>query len=102
MVGADQRVGEGEATRMNALDDRFDRRERELRVGRAALAQRCRTDGLERLSLQLSPERTLERGFSLTRDESGRIVRQPEQVRPGDLIATRVAGGTFKSRVEKS
>ncbi len=58
--------------------------------------------GLERLCLQLAPERTLERGFSLTRDAAGRIVRQPEQVRPGDLIATRVAGGDFSSRVEES
>ncbi len=58
--------------------------------------------GLERLRLQLSPERTLERGFSLTRDAFGRIIRKPEQVRSGDLIATRVAGGGFKSRVEES
>jgi exodeoxyribonuclease VII large subunit len=58
--------------------------------------------GTERLCLQLAPERTLERGFSVTRDAAGRIVRQPQQVRPGDLIATRVAGGDFRSRVEGS
>ena len=58
--------------------------------------------GLERLCLQLALERTLERGFSLTRDAAGRTVRQPDQVRPGDLVTTRVAGGDFKSRVEES
>ncbi len=60
----------------------------------------ARLQGLERLCVQLAPERTLERGFSLTRDVAGRIVRQPDQVRPGDLVTTRVAGGDFKSRVE--
>jgi exodeoxyribonuclease VII large subunit len=69
--------------------------------GRAREAT-ARLQGLERLCLQLAPERTLERGFSLTRDAAGRIVRHPEQVRPGDLIATRVAGGEFRSRVEES
>jgi exodeoxyribonuclease VII large subunit len=57
--------------------------------------------GIERLCLQLAPQRTLERGFSLTREASGRIVRQPAQVRPGDLVTTRVAGGDFRSRVEE-
>jgi exodeoxyribonuclease VII large subunit len=56
---------------------------------------------VERLCQQLAPERTLERGFSLTRDAAGRLVRQPAQVRPGDLVTTRVAGGDFKSRVEE-
>jgi exodeoxyribonuclease VII large subunit len=57
---------------------------------------------VERLCQQLAPERTLERGFSLTRDAAGRLVRQPAQVRPGDFVTTRVAGGDFKSRVEES
>jgi exodeoxyribonuclease VII large subunit len=56
--------------------------------------------GMERLCQQLAPERTLERGFSLTRDATGRAIRHPDQVRPGDIIATRVAGGELKSRVE--
>jgi len=73
------------------------------RLGRSVLREAAATlQGLERLCLQLAPERTLERGFSLTRDAAGRLVRQPEQVRPGDLIATRVAGGGFRSRVEES
>lgn len=58
--------------------------------------------GMERLCQQLAPERTLERGFSLTLNAEGRAVRHPEAVRPGDLVTTRVAGGDFKSRVEES
>lgn len=58
--------------------------------------------GLERLCQQLGPERTLERGFSITRDGSGKAVRHPGQVAPGDRLATRVAGGEIVSRVEES
>jgi exodeoxyribonuclease VII large subunit len=58
--------------------------------------------GIERLAQQLDPQRTLERGFSLTRDAAGILIRQPNQARPGDLVTTRVAGGDFKSRVEES
>lgn len=82
-------------------------KERVRRGERIAAAARGRVrevaatlNGMERLCQQLAPERTLERGFSLTRDASGRAVRHPDQVRPGDIIATRVAGGELKSRVE--
>lgn len=49
----------------------------------------------------LSPLRVLERGYSLTtRAETGAVVRRTSDVRPGDVIATRVADGTVRSRVE--
>jgi exodeoxyribonuclease VII large subunit len=67
-----------------------------LRESRATL------QGMERLTVQLAPERTLERGFSLTRDAAGAILRHPDQAAAGDLITTRVSGGTLESRVEKS
>ncbi|HYH47020.1 MAG TPA: exodeoxyribonuclease VII large subunit [Thermoanaerobaculia bacterium] len=60
----------------------------------------ARIDGLARLALQLAPERTLERGFSITRDGDGRLVRRPDQVAPGDRLTTRLAGGDLTSRVE--
>ncbi|MFL6264430.1 MAG: exodeoxyribonuclease VII large subunit [Thermoanaerobaculia bacterium] len=82
-------------------------RERRRTAERIAAASRGKVreasatlQGVERLCQQLAPERTLERGFSLTRDAAGRLVRQRSQVRPGDLVTTRVAGGDFKSRVE--
>jgi exodeoxyribonuclease VII large subunit len=61
----------------------------------------ARLDGLARLATQLAPERTLERGFTLTRDASGRHLRRPEQVAAGDRITTRFAQGELASRVEE-
>jgi exodeoxyribonuclease VII large subunit len=58
--------------------------------------------GMERLTVQIAPERTLERGFSLTRLASGTLVRSPDQAEPGTQLVTQVAGGSFKSRVEAS
>jgi exodeoxyribonuclease VII large subunit len=82
-------------------------RERRRLGERAAAAARghireslATLSGLERLCAQLAPERTLERGFSITRDPSGQILRNPGQVAPGDLLTTQTAGGSLKSRVE--
>jgi exodeoxyribonuclease VII large subunit len=69
--------------------------------GRVREAQ-ARLQGLERLCLQLAPERTLERGFSITRDSSGKAVRTPEQLKAGDLLTTELQGGTVQSRVEEA
>ena len=57
--------------------------------------------GLERLSHGLSPKRTLERGFSLTRTASGDILRHPEATAPGEVLITELAGGQVISRVEE-
>jgi exodeoxyribonuclease VII large subunit len=67
--------------------------------GRCREAQ-LQIDGLARLCHQLAPERTLERGYSLTLDTAGRLLRRPDQVAPGDLLTTRLAGGDLRSRVE--
>ncbi len=61
---------------------------------------RATLQGMERLCQQLDLERTLERGFSLTRGPQGDLLRHPDQVRAGDRITTRVSGGTLDSRVE--
>ncbi|MFL6292642.1 MAG: exodeoxyribonuclease VII large subunit [Thermoanaerobaculia bacterium] len=62
---------------------------------------RATVQGMERLCAQLSPERTLERGFSLTRGPGDVLLRDPSQVATGDLVTTRLAGGTLTSRVEE-
>jgi exodeoxyribonuclease VII large subunit len=62
---------------------------------------RATVQGMERLCVQLSPERTLERGFSLTRGPGGILLRDPAQVAAGDLVTTRLAGGSLTSRVEE-
>lgn len=49
----------------------------------------------------LSPLRVLQRGYTITRQrESGRIVRSPDDVRPGDEITTVLQRGQVTSRVK--
>jgi exodeoxyribonuclease VII large subunit len=67
-----------------------------LREARATL------QGLERLASQLDPQRTLERGFSITRDAGGRLLRHPRQVERGALLVSRLAGGVLRSLVQAS
>lgn len=56
--------------------------------------------GIERLAHDLAPERTLERGFSITRTAAGRALRSPAETAAGEIVRTRLAGGSFSSRVE--
>jgi exodeoxyribonuclease VII large subunit len=58
-------------------------------------------DALARLLLQLSPEKLLARGFSITRDSRGSIVRSRRQVTVGEKIATQLVDGVVTSRVEE-
>lgn len=57
-------------------------------------------DGLARVCSQLAPERTLERGFSITRTGAGVLLRHPGAVAAGESLLTRTAGGVVRSRVE--
>ena len=52
----------------------------------------------DRLRL-LSPYSVLERGYSLTTDAHGNVVRSASQLRPGDVIRTRFAEGEVESAV---
>jgi exodeoxyribonuclease VII large subunit len=60
----------------------------------------ARVEGWSRLASGLSPERTLARGFSITRRGDGVLVRTPLDAPPGARLVTRVAGGSVRSRVE--
>lgn len=60
----------------------------------------ARLEGWERLCRELAPRRTLERGYTITRDALGQLLRRPEQVDVGDRITTEWAGGRRTSRVE--
>lgn len=66
------------------------------------LELRTKLEGWERLCVQLAPQRTLERGFSITRDSEGRTLRDPGQVEPGARIFSRLARGNLVSRVEET
>jgi exodeoxyribonuclease VII large subunit len=49
----------------------------------------------------LSPELLLARGYSLTRDEQGRILRNADEVQAGQIIYTQLAKGELASVVTK-
>jgi exonuclease VII large subunit len=47
----------------------------------------------------LGPDATLRRGYSITTDESGKLIRSVATVRPKMKIRTRVSDGEFGSDV---
>ncbi len=50
----------------------------------------------------LSPLSVLARGYSLTQNSAGQVIRSKIHVSPGELITTRLADGTITSRVEQT
>lgn len=61
----------------------------------------ARLEGLERLARELAPQRTLARGYSITRRDDGGLITGPGAVTAGQRITTTTAGGVFASRVEE-
>jgi len=49
----------------------------------------------------LSPEATLRRGFSITRDAAGKVVTTTTALKAGDLVRTTLADGEVESEVKK-
>jgi len=79
------------------LDDISLRILHEMRIRR----QSCVKD-IGRLDTQLrvlNPLAVLGRGYSITSDKTGRVVRSARSVRRGQRLLTRVAKGTFESEV---
>ena len=64
---------------------------------------REKTTQLQKLAMGLdivSPLATLQRGYSITRDERGAILRSIEGLEPGDSISSRVADGEIHALVQ--
>jgi exodeoxyribonuclease VII large subunit len=59
-----------------------------------------RLGACRRHARSLSPQRVVERGFAVVRRQDGTVVRDPAQVRPGELVDLTVARGTVTARVE--
>ena len=76
------------------------------RVGGASQRLRAepavRFDALVRTLAHLDPRAVLERGYSIVRDETGRIVRRSGEVASGDLVDITFAEGSASARVEES
>jgi len=50
----------------------------------------------------LSPLKVLERGYSITFDAEGRILRGVETLAEGDTVVSRILGGKIRSRIEET
>jgi exodeoxyribonuclease VII large subunit len=70
------------------------------RAPRAVAVATRRLDGVEAQVRALDPARTLARGWSITRDAQGRVVRSASDVQPGDRLTTTVAAGRVHSTVD--
>jgi exodeoxyribonuclease VII large subunit len=64
---------------------------------------RCaaRVERLQASLAGLDPNAVLGRGYSITRDAAGALVRDAAQVQDGDSLTTTLARGTLQSRVVK-
>jgi exodeoxyribonuclease VII large subunit len=60
---------------------------------------RKRFERTEKILAVLGPDATLRRGYSLTMDATGNLVRSVTQVKRGDQIHTRVTDGSIESNV---
>ncbi|HUY95178.1 MAG TPA: exodeoxyribonuclease VII large subunit [Terracidiphilus sp.] len=62
--------------------------------------RRARLQALDARLHSLSPLAVLDRGYALVLDANGALIRSAAQVNRGDHLTTRLADGTFTSRVE--
>lgn len=83
--------------RLDTLEQRITQNQQH-RLGR--MEDRLRA--LQGLLRNLGPDAILARGFSYTTDEAGRVLRDPAEVKPGQLVTTRLAKGSIHSRVENA
>lgn len=83
--------------RLQAYTTRMDRS-----LSRTLQRAVVRRGALEARLIALSPLAVLDRGYALVLGEDGRLIRSTEQVAAGDRVRTRLADGTFTSRVEET
>ena len=99
-------------SRLRTLDLRlrFAHARRRLDIGHAALKQEARralAQAAGRLDpaiahlTQLSPLKILDRGYAIVRNESGALVKQPDDAPVGSDISIRVAGGRLDGTVRR-
>ena len=79
--------------------NRFGELQRRLRESPARVLEnaRHRFQKIERILRVLGPDATLRRGYSITTDERGKLIRSVATVHPKMKIKTRVSDGEFES-----
>ncbi|WP_392552066.1 exodeoxyribonuclease VII large subunit [Orbus wheelerorum] len=71
----------------------------------ATLTQRYFTQAKHQIALQasqlntVSPLATLERGYSVTSNSDNQVIRSLKQIKPGDIIATKISTGIITSTI---
>ena len=75
------------------------RRQFDVACANAMHFKRERLMQLAGLLRALGPESAFQRGFSITLDAHGRLVRSAHELKPGDELRTRFADGETRSRV---
>ena len=75
------------------------RRQFDVACVNAMQLKRERLMQLAGLLRALGPESAFQRGFSITLDAQGRLVRSAHELKPGDELRTRFADGETRSRV---
>ena len=69
---------------------------------RMTTAHRSAAQDVKRLEVQLramNPHAVLDRGYSITSDKQGKVIRAARDVQHGQRLLTRVAEGTIESEV---
>ncbi len=87
--------------RLRRADQLLDTQQAALPVLMAGIlrTQRNLLERAEALCTALSPEKVLQRGYSVT-THRGKVLRSAAEVQPGDLLETRLAEGVLQSVVE--
>lgn len=97
------RLSPATVRQLRDASDRLDRAAERLLRG-ATLVVTRNSSLLDLAAARVSaadPAAALARGWSITRDARGRLVREPDAVTAGATLHTRVAGGTIISTVEE-
>jgi exodeoxyribonuclease VII large subunit len=81
-------------------DELMDLRERSTRSFKATIdAERKELKAITAHLRSLSPQSTLDRGYSVVRDAKGKVVRDAKALKSGDILAIKVAKGETSATV---
>jgi exodeoxyribonuclease VII large subunit len=89
--------------RLRSYQERVTQMQARLALAFSHRIHRCSAQ-IERLQASLAglnPAAVLERGYSITYDAAGHVIRDAQALRPGERIATQLAKGRIESEVKK-
>jgi len=60
--------------------------------------EKIKIQNFNRIIMLANPVHTLERGFSITRDSTGKVLRHVKDVKANDVITTQLSDGTIETQ----